>query len=159
MSEAYIAVRGYHAQIETVLDEILLLPENMRYKHGKEEYIENTLLDLSKALRGVVRSMLSISPASTAVAPLLIQVWMVIVYLADTLVAGNSLLVQEAITVYKEEFERKKAMMSMRLKEIIIRAERMRRGYEETIKQLNVSLQRLRIDKENLNEVLRDREE
>ena len=61
--------------------------------------------------------------------------------------------------VYKEEFERKKAMMSMRLKEIIIRAERMRRGYEETIKQLNVSLQRLRIDKENLNEVLRDREE
>ena len=159
MSEVMAAMRGNHAQIETVLDEILHLPENQRYKHGKQEHVEKTMLDLSKAIRGIVRNVMQISPSSTPLIPLIMQAWMAFVYYIDTLVAGNELLVQEAITVYKEEFERKKSQMNLRVKEIIIHAERMRRGYEANIKQLNQSLDRLRKDNSHLDGVLRDREE
>ena len=97
-------------------------------------------------------------PCAQGIVWLLVRLWTGVVYYMDTVSAGNSILVNEAITVYKEEFERKKAAMNKRVREIFYQADKMQRAYEGNIMALKTSLDRIRNDKEHLDDVLRDRE-
>ena len=76
----------------------------------------------------------------------------------DSVVAGNSLLVEEAISLYKEEFDRKKHELGQRVKDIMFQAEKLQRSYNANMTSLNISLDRVRSDNYRLNEVLHDRE-
>ena len=99
-----------------------------------------------------------LSEATQPLVPLLIQLWMAVIYYADTVVAGNTLLVQDAVAVYKQELERKKGEMRKRVDDIVDQADKMQRAQKHTLASLKLSVARLSADKQHMDDVLRDRE-
>ena len=83
------------------------------------------MFKFSKVMRSICRCLQRISPAVAPAISVLSQVWLGVIYYADSAVAGNSLLVENAVSLYKEEFDRKKAEMGQRVKDIMFQAEKM----------------------------------
>ena len=114
---------GCYVQVEHILDEVTATQVDSCQKHTPPEKVEKRLFELSKILREICRCVLRAAPSASPAVGVLSQLWLAVVYYVDSLVTGNSRMVQEATTNYKEELERKKLEMQQRVRQIMFQAE------------------------------------